>query len=432
MRRLALMLFAGLLCAGGVPPVKAADDNTDFDRSPLGNKGLEIWLQSKGMPVTRVDKAGGTPGDSAVSLRVVFIPAPPAAPAPGAVVREADPFEPLPDPNGAPTLFVMPKWRADVLQYGTSDIHAIVPSAEITKALGKIGLPYIYVEDLGPKFHAAQQAILPGHVEKISIFRPQVFFRNKVPPNCIEMAGLKAGALLLKCQLDHLVYVLSDPDLLNNHGLALGENAAFAVSLINELRGAHATKPVYLTALDRPPAAASPVPALAPPPKPTASSQGRQGHEPHPADQTGLLAYPLSVIWGAIILVAAICFWRGAHRFGPALKEAASHEVSKPAAIEATARLLRLSGNDGRLTSQFVEALLCDRAALLFGPAAANEAGVERMFQRLALRDHASAEALRSVSSKIIERGSAMTPTDLHRHLENFRKLLGSTELGTR
>ena len=106
--------------------------------------------------------------------------------------------------------------------------------------------------------------------------------------------------------------------------------------------------------------------------------------------------------------------------------------MSKTTAIEATARLLRLSGNDGRMTEQFVLHLLADKAQLLFGPGAGNQAGIDRLFQRLARRDQAAARALHTSAQALIERGHLMTRANLHRNLETFRKSLGSMDLGSR
>jgi hypothetical protein len=213
---------------------------------------------------------------------------------------------------------------------------------------------------------------------------------------------------------------LSDPDLLNNHGLALADNAAFAVSLIQHLRGAGETRPVYLDTAGQPLDSEKPV------------DEGKS-YERSASDLKRFFAYPLSVIWGTLLVVAAICFWRGAYRFGPPLREASANiELSKTAAIEATARLLRLSGNDGRMAGQFVLHLLADKAQLLFGSGAGNQAGITRLFQRLARSDKAGAHALHATAEALIERGHVMTRADLHRHLEIFRKLLGSIELGSR
>ena len=84
------------------------------------------------------------------------------------------------------------------------------------------------------------------------------------------------------------------------------------------------------------------------------------------------------------------------------------------------------------MVAQFVQNLLADKAQLVFGAGSANQAGIERLFQRLARRDQAKAEALKTSAQALIERGHAMGRSDLHRNLEIFRTLLGSIEFGSR
>jgi len=384
-----------------------AEDNADLDRSPVGYKGLEVWLQSWGIEVTRENSSTASPV-SRVSLRIVPLSWPEA----GQMIGDSGDNDDIKSaifgdkPKTTPTLIVLPKWRADRLKDGIADEAGLVRSSDVDQILARIGLSNLHTKSMGPRFRQAQQSILPSHVEKIRLFRAQVFVRDQIPSHCVQMAGLQAGPLLLKCTSEFVFYVLSDPDLLNNHGLALGENAAFAVSMINELRGPYFRGPIYLAATGMP----------------IASARG--------ADR--FLAFHLWFIWGAIILVAAVCFWRGAVRFGKPLTNEATTDLSKAAATEATARLLRLSGNDGRMTAQFVHNLLTDKAGLLFGPHAANDAGIERMFRHLALRDRSNAEAFEAISKELMNRGKSMTQPDLHRHLETFKKRLGSIKLESR
>ncbi len=424
MRKYGPILFLALFLGLAALAVFGLSWETDYDRSPLGSKGLQVWLQAKGIPIVRAD--GHTArASSELSLRIVPLP---IVQADAATTREGGKKE---AGNLAPwiyearlyelpTLIILPKWRGSVLDDEVARESALVPFSDINNELNRADLSNLYLKRLGPEFEEAPQTLQPGQTQKIKLYRAQVFDRATIPDQCEEIAGIDAGALVLQCEDDYLVYVLSDPDLLNNHGLALGENAAFALSLIKELRGTDTTKPVYLDTSGKLLDSEKPV------------DEGRT-YERSTSDLARFLAYPLSVIWGAILLVAALCFWRGAYRFGPALSEAAGNiEISKTAAIEATARLLRLSGNDGRMATQFVQHLLADKAALLFGPGSANQAGIDRMFQRMALRDRASAEALQSTVDALVERGDVMTRSDLHRNLETFRKLLGSIELGSR
>ena len=50
------------------------------------------------------------------------------------------------------------------------------------------------------------------------------------------MIEARQGPLLVRCRKDGQdIFALSDPDVLNNHGLRLGDNAAFARTLVNDL-----------------------------------------------------------------------------------------------------------------------------------------------------------------------------------------------------
>jgi hypothetical protein len=427
---LVVLLGLAALALFGLPR-----DN-DFDHSPLGNKGLEVWLAAKGIPVIRSDPHF-VRARSEISLRIISLQtsqgeaaAPWGHAEEGEVARKNAAYEAL--SLDLPTLMIMPKWRGSILKDGVARQSALLDLSAIQSEIDRIDFSGFRLARVAQGFEEAQtslqvdpQSPLPlgeqaGRPIRIALYRAQVFDRAKLPRYCRELAGTQSGALLVNCQHNPSLYLLSDPDLLNNHGLALADNAAFAVSLIRQLRGPVETWPVYLDATGAPLDDKKPV------------DDGRT-YERTGADLQRFFAYPLSIIWGTLFVVVAICFWRGFWRFGPPLKDASgSIEQSKSAAIDATARLLRLSGNDGRMVGQFVLHLLADKAQLLFGPGAGNEAGIDRLFKRLAGRDHAAAQALHSSAQALIDRGHVMKRADLHRNLETFRKSLGSFDLGSR
>lgn len=424
MRNVGLILFAVLLLGLAALALFGSSPGVNYDRSPLGNKGLQVWLQAKGIDVIRSD-AHVTRTRSEISLRILPLPISqiqPAEPQAGED-KDGDRFQPWiyqAKLYELPTLIILPKWRDSVGKDGIARESGLLPFADLYRDLAKAYTSDLSLKRLGPDFQQAQLTLAPNQPEKVALYRAQLFDRSSLPSDCRELAGIPAGALLLRCEGSLPLYLLSDPDLLNNHGLSVAENAAFAVSMIQKLRGAGETRPVYLDTNGQLLEGEKPV------------DEGRT-YERSATDLKRFFAYPLSVIWGTILLVAVICLWRGAYRFGPPLADASSNiEMSKTAAIEATARLLRLSGNDGRMTAQFVQHLLADKAVLLFGSGAGNQAGIERMFQRLARRDQALAHALQSAAQALIEKGPVMTRSDLHRNLETFRKLLGSTDLGSR
>ncbi|OWV70462.1 hypothetical protein ATY77_17000 [Rhizobium sp. R634] len=424
MRNSTPLLFLGLLLALAALAIFALSRGSDYDRSPLGNKGLELWLQAKGIPVLRSDPHVSQ-AHSEVSLRILPLSirqGETAAPqtdeelgnvGPENLIEEASRYD-------LPTLIILPKWRGNVSTDGVASKSGLVDLVDIGRELEKIGYSDFGFARSETGFEEAQLDLKPGQPIKIALYHAQAFERSSMPEGCEEIVGMPLGALLARCEDNPNVYLLSDPDLLNNHGLALADNASFAVSLVTVLRGAAETRPVYLDTAGRPLDDEERI------------DEGRT-YERSASDLKRFFAYPLSLIWGTLLAVAAICFWRGAYRFGPALPEAAANtEMSKTTAIEATARLLRLSGNDGRMTEQFVLHLLADKAQLLFGPGAGNQAGIDRLFQRLARRDQAAARALHTSAQALIERGHLMTRANLHRNLETFRKSLGSMDLGSR
>ncbi|ANK94470.1 MULTISPECIES: DUF4350 domain-containing protein [Rhizobium] len=424
MRKSAPVLILGLVLALAALAVFAVSRGSDYDRSPLGSKGLELWLQTKGIPVVRSDPHIAQ-ARSKISLRIVPLSihqGEAVTPQSDDETDGLDPENPVveADQYALPTLIVLPKWRGIVSTEGVAGKSGLIDLADISNELDKIGYSDFGFARSETSFEEAQPQLQPGQPIKIALYRAQTFERSSLPSGCGEVVGTLSGVLLLHCAADPTVYLLSDPDLLNNHGLALADNAAFAVSLVQSLRAAGESRPIYLDTSGEPLDSEATV------------DEG-QSYERSTTDLKRFFAYPLSAIWGTVLVVAAICFWRGAYRFGPPLREVSGNiELSKTAAIEATARLLRLSGNDGRMTGQFVLHLLADKAQLLFGSGAGNQAGIARLFQRLARQDKAAAQALHAAAEALIERGHIMTRSDLHRNLETFRKLLGSFEFGSR
>lgn len=387
-----------------------------FDRSPLGVRGLELWLKAKGVDVVRSNPRL-KPNASDMSIRVLPLPGTDSADRPEAQLEPWVLEEKLYE---MPTLVVLPKWKDDLAKEGIARGAMLIPEADAQSPLPQIYLDDVTIVRSGARFEQAGLALDDSQPHKVALYRAQLFDRGSLPDHCTELAGTPSGALLIACDPDFRVWVLSDPDLINNHGLSLAENAAFAVSMITRLRGPEDRRPIYLDT----------DPTLL-----TESGEDDEGrsYERSASDLARLLDYPLSVIWAAALLVTAIAFWRGAYRFGPPQTgREAANDVSRTAAIEAVARLLRLSGNDGRLTAQFVHDLLADKAVQVFGTGSADAAGIERLFERLARRDAMAADALRTVSRSLMEQGPTMRRAELHRNLDTFKELLGSTDLGSR
>lgn len=394
-----------------------------FERSALGSKGLEVWLQDNGIPVIRSDSHVKRARNE-LSLRILPLQGP-VKNANGSTADSNDGQEGMETwvleekLYELTTLVILPKWKKTILKDSIARQSGLLPITDIHSQLDALYMADLAVKRLGQGFSEADAAG-GERPAKIALYSAQLFDRTSIPDFCSEMTGMKEGALILRCEADYTVYLLSDPDLLNNHGLAMAENAGYALSLIKNLRGIEETRPVYLDTnaqlLNE-----------------EESVDESRTYERSATDMARFFEYPLTVIWGAILLVTIVCFWRGAYRFGPPVQNAEGHiEISKTAAVEAMARLLRLSGNDGRMAAQFAHSLLIDKAVLTFGAGAGNQAGIERLYEHLSRRNKDFAQSLRSVATALIERGPAMSRSELHHNLEKFRTLLRSTDFGSR
>lgn len=390
-----------------------------YDRSVLGSKGLEFWLADKGIPVVRSDEHIAR-ARSELSLRILPLRAPPQNEDAKKSSKERMESWVLDEKlYELSSLVIFPKWQETIIQEGIARDSELLPVNVAQETSAAMGFDILQLKRPYQGLEEANLSLNGGKAHAVKLYRPQLFDRSRLPQDCKELAGFAAGALLLKCEHYNPTYLLSDPDVLNNHGLTQGDNAGFAVTLIESLRGANAVKPVYLDTDSR---------LL----EETEQEEEGRSYERSAEDFARFFDYPLSIIWGAILFVTIISFWRGAYRFGPPVREGDERiEISKTVAVAAMARLLRLSGNDGRMAAQFTQHLLADKAALVFGPTAANAAGIERLYQRLARRDEALAAQLRSTAQALIERGSEMSRSELHSYLETFRKLLRSADLGS-
>src|SRR5690606_37596098 len=76
--------------------------------------------------------------------------------------------------------------------------------------------------------------------DQIALFHPQLFDPASLPQTCDAVVGMAQGVLVAACGFgdggdSQPVYLLSDPDLMNNHGLALADNAEVAEWLFRAL-----------------------------------------------------------------------------------------------------------------------------------------------------------------------------------------------------
>lgn len=162
-------------------------------------------------------------------------------------------------------------------------------------------------------------------------------------PDCRALVGEDDRGLVFECTARKIRYwVVSDPDLLNNHGLTQADNQVFARALINRLRGKGAVLIDYSTT----------------------NWLQTQERGPRLAELLRVFEPPFLWIWLALLGLFVLALWRGSVRDGPLRKPfVEGYSAARRAIFTAQARLLRATRRDGALLRALAEtraATLCD------------------------------------------------------------------------
>lgn len=325
-------------------------------RSPIGFDGLVAWLRDGGIEA-RGFQGGALLERDRVGLRILPLydgnlehwrKQPEDQ---DELIQEADQVDirravVLAKIRLLPTLVVLPKWRTGVALTGIA--HPVLLRDAGDDPLSRGQLPGI-----GGRLQRPAGAFGAFSVEgsplQARLYLPQVL-RGA---DCVPLVGDRQAMLLGRCGGgSESFWVLSDPDLLNSHGLRLGDNAAIARELLGRLAAGRPVVVDYSTLPwsleDRP---AGPV-----------------RDERRWSDLGRFVEPPFAWLWAGLAALAALLLWRAALRFGPPLRPyddgpRAAREVS----IAAKARLLRLTGRDDALLRAHVAGRLQALAAELLG-----------------------------------------------------------------
>ena len=407
---IAVMAAALLLLADG-------SSRRTLNRSALGFEGLERWLESRDVPVRTVVGRNGPPEDVPTALRI--LPVQDAEPGErsrcgrgeerlacetlrdisrSALRRKADALD---------TLMVLPKWRRGVIELGATHPKLLIdPDKARAVAALVIDEPGTLVrtgEAMGRIAHEGREIVLP---------RPQLMTAG----GCDVIVGTPQAMLLGFCPAgDYGVWLLSDPDLLHNFGLALGDNAEAAAALLPGLTGYDGEVVIDLSRYLW-----------------SSRSFGNRGGKPPSrdwSDMARLFEWPLSLVWMAFGFLSALVLWRAWRRWGAAdarTDEEGGPLGSREVSIDAKARILRMAGDDASLLRTRFEGRLEATGDELLGP---GPNGTARLMRVLRRRDAALAEELQGV---VDDAARTVTVDSLMRLSDRFETLMGRVrdELG--
>jgi hypothetical protein len=137
------------------------------------------------------------------------------------------------------------------------------------------------------------------------------------------------------------VIIVSDPDLIANHGLARGDNAALALAVLAGLR---------------PPGAVVVV------------DEALHGHVATPSLWRELFTFPLALATTSVLIALALLLWSAMGRFGRPRPDVRVLGDGKRSLIDNTAELTRLGGHAGHALERYLQATLQDVARALYAP----------------------------------------------------------------
>ena len=189
------------------------------------------------------------------------------------------------------------------------------------------------------------------------------------------LVGSEDGMLLGEADFDErLVWVLADPDIIENHGLGRGPNAAFILATLEAMRGsAPAGRIVFDEAI-----------------------HGIAGPPSNPFRY--LFEFPFVLVTVLVLAAVGLLLWATMGRFGGVQPAPPSFDLGKGRLIANTASLLERAGHHGFVMHRYVRMELREAGRALHAPAQLDDAALAEWLDRLGTArgvEESSAEILR-------------------------------------
>ena len=308
----------------------------------------------------------------------------------------------------APTLLVLPKWRSGmrltrlshpILLIGGQDTAELLRDALPGTSLGRVRHVAAVQNDFA---YSAED----GRQLTAQLYVAQTFEGD----DCTALIGRVGAMVLGQCPMrvdgeTIDVHVLADPDLFNNHGLRLGDNALIARDLIADLAGEKRVIVDYSRD------------------NWLVEARSYTHADRTWADLARFFAFPFTLLWLGAGATLALFVWRGSLRFGPLADGETALVASKSVMLGARARLMRLTGQDGALLGSYAHARIAAVAHRALGPHRGGE--VEPALLRYAeRRDPDLAARLSDLLDRINRLPASQTPEAAIAYVDELETLL--------
>jgi len=323
-----IMVFAlslYLMGAGGQSGQDSTGAST-FSRSAIGHAGLAEVLQRLGLPVVKSQY------DSLEKL------------SPGSVLVIAEPHPSRQSEETISTLLkantillVLPKWTGEPSEQKSGwlrearqrylgdaqwAISLVAPRAEVVRES----------EDI--KWTINALALAPNVVSPVQLVRG---------PGLRPIIGSERGMLVGEISdRNRRIWVLADPDVISNHGLARDGNAALAVAIIKRLRARNGS---------------------------VVFDETVHGYATKPASPFLLLfRFPFVIATVQGLIAVALLLWATMARFGAAEQAPPPLQAGRSGLLQNMARLIEFTGHQGPMITRYIQETVRDVARQLHAP----------------------------------------------------------------
>jgi hypothetical protein len=234
-------------------------------------------------------------------------------------------------------LLVLPKWDAapDKQRPGWVRVSGLLPAEDPARTLYP-ATPFTIARE---KTHGEPlRTVAAGAPRELQFLAPgvlQTVGSKDIEPLIVNARGATVLGKLKRSQL----YVLADPDLLNNHGMGDERQARAALALLDFLNSTGATAIRFDV---------------------TTNGLGRSRSPLKLAFDAPFLAVTLTIF--AAMLLAG---WQALVRFGPVRRPERAIAFGKAALVDNSAALIRKAGREAHLGARYVD-VIRDRAVALF------------------------------------------------------------------
>jgi uncharacterized protein DUF4350 len=156
------------------------------------------------------------------------------------------------------------------------------------------------------------------------------------------IVGAPAGILVGELKQKRTVWVLADPDVIANHGIAQADNAALALAIINRLRGRNG---------------------------PVVFDETIHGFVAQPANPLALLfQFPFVVATFQVVAALALLLWATMARFGAPQSAPPALSAGRQGLLQNVAQLISFAGHGQVMVRRYVQETVRETAQQLHAP----------------------------------------------------------------